>query len=50
VNFFDFNINLSNFQWVGVAIVALTMTLMSQDRQEETLAGVEVDRALAQVA
>ncbi len=50
VNFFDFNINLSNFQWVGVAIVALTMTLMSQDRQEETLAGVEVDRTLAQVA
>jgi len=43
VNYFDFNINLSNWQWMGVAILIGTITTMGLDRREESLAGVDVE-------
>ena len=46
VNYFDFNINLSNWQWMGVAILVGTITTMGLNRHEDSLAGVDIDLAV----
>ena len=47
VNYFDFNINLSNWQWMGVAILIGTITTMGLNRHDDSLAGVDIDLAAA---